>query len=627
MADIGKAYVQIVPSAKNISGQIQSVLRGEVDAAGEESGQSFGSKFVAVAKRIIAAAGLGKFISDSLNAGGALQQSFGGIDTLYGNASESAKQYALEASKAGISANTYAEQAVSFGAALKQAFKDAGDETVQQTLAAEAANMAIMDMADNSAKFGTDISAVQNAYQGFARQQYQMLDSLRLGYGGSRAEMERLLADAEKLTGVHYDIDNLGDVYAAIHEIQKELGVAGVAADEAATTFSGSMGAVKAAFENVMAGLALGMDITPQLEILAQSATNFLFGNLIPMLGNIFSGLPTMIGTILSTGMPILFENGMALIESLKNGVVANIPNVISQALPMILNFVQTLRSNFGQMVDAGIDLILNIVDGLIAGLPDLIAYVPEIVTNIAGVINDNMPKIFGMGIEIIGKLIMGLANNLPNLLSNMGNIMMAAWNVVTAINWLSLGSQVLKAIINGIKSLASSLPSALKSIAQSGWNAFKSIDWVGVGSAIINGIVSGITAFGGMIKNTLMGLAESAWSAVKSFFGIASPSKLMADTIGKYIPMGMAEGIEDNAKYVTDAMADIATDASQFPIEQSLSISSGLGSLASTGNTTNYGGVSINIMASDFGSAEELFEYIRDRLTSETIRQNEVFA
>lgn len=627
MADIGKAYVQIVPSAKNISGQIQSVLRGEVDAAGEESGQSFGSKFVAVAKRIIAAAGLGKFISDSLNAGGALQQSFGGIETLYGNASESAKQYALEASKAGISANTYAEQAVSFGAALKQAFKDAGDETVQQTLAAEAANMAIMDMADNSAKFGTDIAAVQNAYQGFAKQNYTMLDNLKLGYGGTRSEMERLLEDAEKLTGVHYDIDNLGDVYSAIHAIQEDLGVAGVAALEAETTFSGSMAAMKASAENLMAAMSLGMDITPQLTALVETTSTFLFGNLIPMIGNILTSVPQVIGTALSTGLPILFEKGMEMITFISNGVAQSIPTLLAQGLPMVLEFVQTIRSNIGQMVDAGIDMVLKLVDGLIAGLPDLIAYVPEIVTNIAGVINDNMPKIFGMGIEIIGKLIMGLANNLPNLLSNMGNIMMAAWNVVTAINWLSLGSQVLKAIINGIKSLASSLPSALKSIAQSGWNAFKSIDWVGVGSAIINGIVSGITAFGGMIKNTLMGLAESAWSAVKSFFGIASPSKLMADTIGKYIPMGMAEGIEDNAKYVTDAMADIATDASQFPIEQSMSISSGLGSLASTGNTTNYGGVSINIMASDFGSAEELFEYIRDRLTSETIRQNEVFA
>jgi len=175
MATLGKAYVQIVPSADGISGSITNLLGGETAKAGKEAGNSFVSNLLKVAKGAIAAAGIGKLLSASLNAGGALQQSFGGIETLYGDAADAAKKYAQEAASAGISANTYAEQAVSFGASLKQAF---GGDTAA---AAEAANNAIMAMADNSAKFGTDISSVQAAYQGFAKQNYTMLDNLKLG--------------------------------------------------------------------------------------------------------------------------------------------------------------------------------------------------------------------------------------------------------------------------------------------------------------------------------------------------------------------------------------------------------------------------------------------------------------
>ena len=178
-------------------------------------------------KKLIVAAGIDTVLKSAIEEGGKLQQSFGGLDTIYGEASSAAKEYAVQAAAAGISANDYAEQAVSFGASLKQAF---GGDT---TKAVEAANTAIMDMTDNAAKMGTPIESIQNAYSGFAKQNYTMLDNLKLGYGGTKSEMERLLADAEKLTGVHYDISNLGDVYDAIHAIQGDLGLTGVAAQEA----------------------------------------------------------------------------------------------------------------------------------------------------------------------------------------------------------------------------------------------------------------------------------------------------------------------------------------------------------------------------------------------------------
>lgn len=286
--ELGKAYVQIIPSAKGIGGAISKELDGEAGSAGKSAGLNIAGAL----KGAIAAAGIGTALKSALEAGGNLQQSFGGIETLYGDAADAAKKYAVEAAQAGISANTYAEQAVSFGAALKSAFS--GDTAK----AAEAANTAIMDMADNAAKMGTPIENIQTAYQGFAKGQYQLLDNLKIGYGGTKTEMQRLLADASKLSGVEYNIDNLGDVYDAIHVIQQDLGLTGVAAAEASTTFTGSFEAMKAAGENLMASLALGQDLGPSLDALGQTVSAFVFNNLFPMIQNIIASIPSLLGGI-----------------------------------------------------------------------------------------------------------------------------------------------------------------------------------------------------------------------------------------------------------------------------------------------------------------------------------------
>ena len=195
MADtsIGKAYVQIVPQAKGISKDIESAIGGDVSKSGDSAGKSFASQMVGAIKGVAIAAGIGKIFSEAINAGGDLQQSFGGLDTIYGDAAESAKEYARMAAEAGISANDYAEQAVSFGASLKQAFGEDAEQAV------EAANTAIMDMTDNAAKMGTPIENIQNAYQGFAKQNYTMLDNLKLGFGGTKEEMQRLLETLKTL--------------------------------------------------------------------------------------------------------------------------------------------------------------------------------------------------------------------------------------------------------------------------------------------------------------------------------------------------------------------------------------------------------------------------------------------
>ena len=292
--EIAQAYVQLIPSARGITGKIQSILDPEASAAGQSAGQSLGSSLVGVMTKVIAAAGIGKAFSAAISEGAALQQSLGGIETLFKDSADKVKGYANEAYKTtGLSANAYMENVTGFSASLLQSL---GGDTNK---AAETANMAMIDMSDNANKMGTSMESIQMAYQGFAKQNYTMLDNLKLGYGGTKQEMERLLNDAQKLTGVKYDINNLSDVYNAIHAIQENLDITGTTAKEAASTFSGSFESMKAAAQNVLGKLALGENILPSLHALLKTTSTFLFDNFLPMIGNVFSGL----GLVLTEGI------------------------------------------------------------------------------------------------------------------------------------------------------------------------------------------------------------------------------------------------------------------------------------------------------------------------------------
>ena len=365
---LGTAYVQIVPSAQGIKGSITNLLGGEAKTAGATSGKSLGANIVSFAKKAIIAGAIGKTVMAALNEGAALQQSYlGGLDTLYGDAADKAREYARAASEAGISMNDFSEQAVSFGAALKSAY--GGDATK----AIDAANTAIMDMADNSAKMGTDLSSIQMAYQGFAKQNYTMLDNLKLGYGGTKTEMERLLADAEALSGVHYDISNLGDVYDAIHVIQQDLGLTGVAASEAATTFSGSFNAMKAAAQNFLGSLTLGQGVSEAMSQLVTSASTFFFGNFLPMLGTLIAQLPGAIYTFLQQGLPILVSNVTSLISSLTSSIssVAN-----SLTAEKVQAWAQT---TLPKLMAAGAKLIGQLAVSLLRNMPKVVSAIGKI--------------------------------------------------------------------------------------------------------------------------------------------------------------------------------------------------------------------------------------------------------
>lgn len=280
--ELAKAYVQIVPSAKGIKGKISEELGGEANSAGKSAGLSIASAI----KGAIAAAGIGTALKATIGEGANLQQSLGGIETLFKDSADKVIESAKNAYKtAGMSANEYMETVTSFSASLLQGL--AGDTNK----AADVADMALTDMSDNANKMGTSMEMIQNAYQGFAKQNYTMLDNLKLGYGGTKTEMQRLLADAQKLTGVKYDMDNLSDVYEAIHVIQEEMGITGTTAQEAASTFSGSLASMKASVSNLLGNLSLGEDIKPSMDALIKSTGTFLFDNLFPMVGNILTGL------------------------------------------------------------------------------------------------------------------------------------------------------------------------------------------------------------------------------------------------------------------------------------------------------------------------------------------------
>lgn len=491
--ELGKAYVQIVPSAQGIKSALTEMFDEETEGLGEQTGQNIGQELIGTLKKVIAAAGIGKIISDSINMGGALQQSLGGVETLFKDSADTVKEYAAQAYRTvGLSANDYMEQTTSFAASLLSSVSQ------DTNAAAQLANMAMVDMADNANKMGTDMQDIQNAYQGFAKQNYTMLDNLKLGYGGTQAEMQRLLKDATKISGVKYDLGNLADMYSAIHIIQQEMDITGTTAKEASTTLTGSFAAMKAAAENVMGNWSTGADLTEPLQALADTAQTFLVDNLLPMIGNVLAGIPEIIYSL----VPELLQTGTELLSSLAQGFTEGIPDFLSNALPQLLQFTEELRANAGVFVDAGLNLITQLLNGLIAGLPDLIAYVPDIIINICGVINDNMPKILAQGVSIIVQLIAGLVQTVPSLLANWKKILEAVLSVISAINWLNIGKTILTGVANGVKSMGSSLLNAFKGGFSSALAWIKSLPSQAVqwGKNLIQSFINGLTGKGGAV-------------------------------------------------------------------------------------------------------------------------------
>lgn len=564
--DLGKAYVQIVPSAQGIKASIQEVMGKPLEEQADNSGSTFGSMLISKIKGAITIAGIGKFLSASLTEGGALQQSIGGIETLFGNSANVIKKAAQTAFKdAGVSANTYMEQTTSFAASL---VSSCGGNTAK---AAEIAKRAMVDMSDNANKMGTDLQDIQNAYQGFAKQNYTMLDNLKLGYGGTKTEMARLIKDAstykdsqEKLNVSVKDGDmSFSNIANAISVVQDHMKISGTTAEEASTTLTGSFGMVKASVQDFLGALSTGDGVWRTFKNTISSLGTFIGGNLLPMIGNIGSSIVSI------------------LTNSFNN-------------MPGILDAVQKFASNIAaqapQFIKSGFELLNKLADGIISALPVMIAKIPTIISTFANIINDNGPTILMCGLKLIAKLALGIIQAIPTLIVNIPKIITAIVDVWSAFNWInlgkmaitglgngikalfgflkgtgkealdtvlinimllpeklgSLGGKGIHGLINGIKSLFGSLGGAAKKIFEIIVKALASLPskMLSIGKNIIEGIWKGIWSMGAWITKKIGDFAGGIVKSFKGFLGIHSPSRIMRDMVGRFIGEGIGVGI-----------------------------------------------------------------------------------
>lgn len=486
------------------------------------------------------------------------EQLVGGVETLFKDSAGIVENYANNAYKtAGLSANQYMETVTSFSASLLQSLN--GDTAKS----AEVADMAITDMSDNANKMGTDMYMIQNAYQGFAKQNYTMLDNLKLGYGGTKEEMQRLLKDAQEVTGIKYDISNLNDVYQAIHVIQGELGITGTTAKEASTTIQGSVSAMKSAWRNMLTGIATGdagnignlvnnltdsiitagQNVLPRIQEIINGVVAALpqiivkINENLPMILNsgaeifqtLIEGINSVIPNISYTAfyiidqlitsiisnLPQILEMGINLLTELINGISQTLPDLIPIAIDSIMTMVEALLNNIDLIIDSGIQLIFALADGLIEAIPILVEKAPEIIQSLIGAILRNFPKIVQAGGELIGKLVAGIVGSF--------------WKL------LEVAPQLIASIVDGIKQ---------------GWREITN-----VGKYLVEGLWSGISGMASWVADKVKSFATNIVGNIKEALGIHSPSTVLRDEVGKFMADGIGIGFSNEMDKVTNQM------------------------------------------------------------------------
>ena len=543
MGEDGKIVYKVVIDDKDAAAQ------GE--KAGEKAGKGFGGKLSTAAKIggaataaavSAASAAVVKLGKDAVTAYADYEQLVGGVETLFKDSADIVKAYAEDAYKtAGMTANQYMETVTSFSASLLQGL---GGDTAK---AAEISDMAISDMADNANKMGSSLESIQAAYQGFAKGQYQLLDNLKLGYGGTKTEMERLLADAEKFSGVKYDINNLADVYEAIHVIQTEMGITGTTAKEAASTISGSIAMTEAAWENLVAGLAdPNADIGALVGNLVESASAAL-NNLLPVIEQALGGVAQLIENL-----------APAIVDALPGLISTVLPPLLSSALSLVFAVADAILANSGLILQTGIDLCVQLALGIAEALPELIPAAVEAIMTILGTLLENVDLLVEAALAIIVALSEGVLNSLPVLVEKTPEIILKfTWGLIKAAPLvLKAAAELILALIKGIVDLFGAIISTGTDAGGSFRDGlFKIINeaktW---GRDLIQNFINGIKQKWNALKDSVSNIAQT----VANFIGFSEPEEGPLSNFHTYAPDMIdlfVKGIKDGQKDLEDAL------------------------------------------------------------------------
>lgn len=586
--------------ATNSASKMSSVMKG-IGSSAKKVGKGLAVAGAAAATAVTA------LVSKSVGAFADYEQLTGGVETLFGAGGRSVEEYAQSVGKsvsdvqgkydslmsaqnavlenankaymtAGMSANEYMDTVTGFSASL---ISSLGGDTNK---AADYANSALVDMSDNANKMGTDMESIKNAYQGFAKQNYTMLDNLKLGYGGTQEEMKRLLSDAEKLTGQRYDISSFADITQAIHAIQTQMDITGTTAKEASTTISGSWGSLKAAFQNALVGLTTGGDMFDQsLDALINTAVTF-GQNIIPAIkgalsgvGYLIEGLAPVIGEtippLINDLAPTLANSAVSLISSLVNGLTQNatqfseclsnmiivavagistvVPQLLDAASKIVSNLMQGLTNSMPQIVNGAVTLVEGLVDGLVDNVPLLVMGAVQLVTSLANGLIENLPRIIDAGVNLITGIVsasysmmpqiiqngmqlvvnlaVGLVRAIPQLIAALPRITGAIVKGFKSVNWFDLGLQLIKSIWGGIKSIGSEMWNGVKEKTSELWSGVKNVV-----SEKLNNIKSAYDAHGGGLK----GATFAAIEGVKEYYrtGYDAINQLTGGKLGEVV-------------------------------------------------------------------------------------------